>query len=79
MAWRAQEVWPWRWFQFESALCKVIMQRTAGRIMRWGRNTCRRLGPQITSMHMDANEAEGADGGRGGGGVRECRCCTFIV
>lgn len=34
--------------------------------MRWSSNTCRGLGPQIISMHMDANEAEGSDGGRGG-------------
>lgn len=68
VAWRAQEVWLWQWCQFESVLCKVIMQRTAGRIMRWSSNTCRGLvGPQIISLHMDASEAEGADGGRGGG------------
>lgn len=33
-AWRAHEVW--LRFQFEFALGKVIMQRTAGCIMRWG-------------------------------------------
>lgn len=62
-AWRVQEFW--LWFQFEFVLRKVIMQRAAGCIMRWSSNTWRRIVPQIISMHMDVNEAEGAEGGRG--------------
>lgn len=63
-AWCVQEVW--LWFQSEFVLSKVIMQRTAGCNMRWSSITWRKIVLQIISMHMDVNEAEGAEGGQGG-------------